>query len=129
MTWLCDCHLARREWDAALATTSRALSLVATGPDVYGEGLASRCHGEALGESDPSRLEEAETHIRRAIALQEDKAMKPQLARSYVACARLLAAKGEVDQARAYVDRARGLFEPLGMQWHQQWLTEAFPDT
>jgi class 3 adenylate cyclase/tetratricopeptide (TPR) repeat protein len=129
VTWLCDCHLARREWDAALATASRALSLVATGPDVYGEGLASRCYGEALGESDPSRLEEAEAHIRRAIALQEDKAMKPQLARSYVACARLLAVKGEVTKARAYVDRARGLFEPLGMQWHQQWLTEAFPDT
>ena len=124
VTWLCDAYLAQRNWDAALACASRALGLVTTGPDVYGEGLASRCYGEALGQSDPARLEEAEAHIRRAIALQEDKAMKPQLARSYAACARLLQVKGKGDEAREYLDKARTLFRDLGMEWDQQRLAE-----
>jgi tetratricopeptide (TPR) repeat protein len=122
VTWLCDCHLARRDWDAALASASRAQTLVATGPDMYGESLASRLYGEALCQSDPARLEEAEGHIRRAIALQEGKAMKPQLARSYVACARLLKLKGEGDGARGYLDKARTLFQEMGMQWDEEQL-------
>jgi class 3 adenylate cyclase/tetratricopeptide (TPR) repeat protein len=128
VTWLCDCHLARRDWDAALARASRALSLVATGPDVYGESLAARCFGEALCQSDSARLQEAEAHIRRAIALQADKAMKPQLARSYVACARLLMVKGERVEAREYLDKARTIFRGLGMKWDQERLAEAFTD-
>jgi class 3 adenylate cyclase/tetratricopeptide (TPR) repeat protein len=126
VTWLCDAYLAQRDWDAALACASRALRLVTTGPDVYGEGLASRCYGEALCQSDPARLEEAEAHIRRAIALQEDKAMKPQPARSYAACARLLQVKGKGDEAREYLDKARAMFRELGMQWDQQRLSEVF---
>ena len=88
--------------------------------------MASRCYGEALCQSDPARLGEAEAHIRRAIALQEEKGMKPQLARSYVACALALKVKGEGDKAREWLDKGRALFQELDMQWDQQRLGEAF---
>jgi class 3 adenylate cyclase/tetratricopeptide (TPR) repeat protein len=126
LTWLCDAHLARRDGEAAFACASRALSLVGTGTELYGESLASRCYGEALGQSDPARLEEAEAHMRRAIAIQEQNGMKPQLARSYVACARFLNAKGEIDEARECLHKARDLFRTLEMEWDQQRLAEAF---
>jgi tetratricopeptide (TPR) repeat protein len=126
VTWLCDAYLARGEGEAALACASRARSLVGTGTELYGESLASRCYGEALCQSDPPRLQEAEAHIRRAITIQENNGMKPQLARSYVACSRFLKAKGEIDEAREYLHKARDLFRTLEMQWDQQRLVEAF---
>ena len=126
VTWLCDAHLSRGDGEAALACASRARSLVGTGTELYGESLASRCYGEALCQSDSARLEEAEAHIRRAIAIQEQNGMKPQLARSYVACARFLKAKGEIDEARECLHKARDLFRALEMQWDQQRLAEAF---
>ena len=52
--------------------------------------------------------------------------MKPQLARSYVACALALKVKGEGDKAREWLDKGRALFQELDMQWDQQRLGEAF---
>jgi tetratricopeptide (TPR) repeat protein len=126
LTWLCHAHLARRDGEAAFACASRARSLVGAGTELYGESLASRCYGEALYQSDPARLEEADAHIRRAIVIQEHNGMKPQLARSYVACARVLKAKGDIDEARACLRKARDLFRTLEMQWDTERLAEAF---
>jgi hypothetical protein len=107
---------------------SRALSLAATGAELYGESLASRCYGEALCQSDPGRLEEAEGYIRRAIAIQEERGMKPQLARSYVACAHLFKVKGEGIRVQECLDKARALFGELDMQWDLQRLAEVFTE-
>ena len=126
LTWLCHAHLARRDGEAAFACASRARSLVGAGTELYGESLASRCYGEALYQSDPARQEEAEAHIRRAILIQEHNGMKPQLARSYVACARVLKAKGDIEEARACLRKARDLFRTLEMQWDTRRLAEAF---
>ena len=128
MTWLCESHLAQRDWETALVCGSRALSLAATGAELYGESLASRCYGEALCQSDPGRLEEAEGYIRRAIAIQEERGMKPQLARSYVARAHLFKVKGEGIRVRECLDKARALFGELDMQWDLQRLAEAFTE-
>jgi tetratricopeptide (TPR) repeat protein len=125
-SWLSDSYLVERSFDAALDAASRALSLAVPGSDFYGESLAARCYGEALCQKDPNRLAEAEEHIQRAIRLQAEKGMKPQLARSYVGYARLLQLKGEADKAREYLDRARALFQELDMQWHQRRLAETF---
>ena len=124
VTWLSECQLARTDYEAALAAASRALDLVKTAPDVYGESQASRCYGEALGQSDRSRLDEAEAYIKRAIALQEEKALKPQLARSYEARGRALELKGDADQAGQWLDKARSLFQELDMRWDHQRLAE-----
>ena len=126
VSWLSDSYLAQREFDAALTWASRALSLVGQGNDFYGESLASRCYGEALCQKDPSRVAEAEEHIQRAMRLQEEKGMKPQLARSYVGYARLLKVKGEAGKAEECVARARVLFSEMDMQWHLGRLAEAF---
>ena len=128
MTWLCESHLVQRDWETALVCGSRALSLAATGAELYGESLASRCYGEALCQSDPGRLEEAEGYIRRAIAIQEERGMKPQLARSYVARAHLFKVKGEGIRVRECLDKARALFGELDMQWDLQRLAEAFTE-
>jgi class 3 adenylate cyclase/tetratricopeptide (TPR) repeat protein len=128
MTWLCESHLAQRDWATALVCGSRALSLAATGAELYGESLASRCYGEALCQSDPGRLEEAEGYIRRAIAIQEERGMKPQLARSYVASAHLFKVKGEGTRVQECLDKARALFGELDMQWDLQRLAEAFTE-
>jgi class 3 adenylate cyclase/tetratricopeptide (TPR) repeat protein len=126
VSWLCDAHLARGDGEAALACALRARSLVGTGTEFYGESLASRGYGEALYQSDPGRLEEADAHIRRAITIQEHHGMKPQLARSYVACARLLTARGDIDEAKDSLRKARDLFRTLEMQWDTKRLAEAF---
>ncbi|MEK7878474.1 MAG: tetratricopeptide repeat protein, partial [candidate division NC10 bacterium] len=126
VSWLSDSYLAQREFDAALTWASRALSLVGQGNDFYGESLASRCYGEALCQKDPSRVAEAEEHIQRAMRLQEEKGMKPQLARSYVGYARLLKVKGEAGKAEECVARARVLFSEMDMQWHLGRLAETF---
>src|SRR5260370_40709041 len=107
MTWLCESHLVQRDWETALVCGSRALSLAATGAELYGESLASRCYGEALCQRDPGRREEAEGYIRRAIAIQEERWMKPQRARRQVARAHLLKVKGEGIRARGRLDKAR----------------------
>jgi hypothetical protein len=55
--------------------------------------------------------------ILEAIRIQQEIGARPELARSYVSHARLLAATGEIEQAKARLTQAIDMFRQMGMAW------------
>lgn len=88
---------------------------IATG-DRFSEALARRTYAEclaALGEEDTA----AEEEYRRAVAIQEEIGVRPELARTYASFARFLDVRRHDGEAAKCRGEAESLFATLGMRW------------
>jgi class 3 adenylate cyclase/tetratricopeptide (TPR) repeat protein len=85
--------------------------------DRFFRALAHRALGEALLRMDPADAPKAESAMLEAIRLQEEIGARPELARTYIAYARLLQGRGEAETARGYLTQGARMFEEMGMTW------------
>jgi tetratricopeptide (TPR) repeat protein len=84
--------------------------------DRYPEAYAYRTWAEAQA-LDPSRWQDAEAAMLRAIRIQEEIQVRPQLARTFVIYARLLVGMGQAKRARELLERAITMFREMMMTW------------
>ena len=111
---LAEALLALGELDEACRVSRDAIALSEESGDVLGSAVAHRTLAESL-----SRLGAPDSpwqrEILEAIRIQQDAEAQPELARSYLSYACLLAAAGEIQQARAHLTGAIDMLGRLGM--------------
>jgi class 3 adenylate cyclase/tetratricopeptide (TPR) repeat protein len=116
-TALSACLLMLGEADAASPLCQEAIQLGQEARDKYVIALAHRTLGEILSRMDSSGSSEAERSILEAIGIQQEIDAKSELARSYVAYARLIEGKKDNLKAKAFLTEAVDMFQSMGMAW------------
>jgi predicted ATPase/class 3 adenylate cyclase len=81
----------------------------------YVIAFANRPFAEILSRLEPKNPEKADRAILQAIRIQKEIDAKPELARSYVSFAQILAGRGEKKQAKEYLARSVNMFQQMGM--------------
>jgi predicted ATPase/class 3 adenylate cyclase len=114
-SFLAHALLALGEPDRVPALCEEAIRLADEMDDRFPSAFAHRTLAEALVGTHPPEPAKAETHVLEAIRIYREIGTRPELARSYVTCARLLHAEGRRDQAAELLKNARALFREMGM--------------
>jgi hypothetical protein len=83
----------------------------------HGNALARRALAQACLRRDRSDPQRANEMICSAIETQRENGEKPELARSHVVWADLLATQGDRDTARQVLSDAIEMFRAMGMAW------------
>jgi tetratricopeptide (TPR) repeat protein len=112
---LAEALLALGEVDEACRVCREAIILSEESGDAFGAAIAHRTLAESLIRLHPPDSQ-WQREILEAIRLQRDRGAQPELARS-ASYARLLAAAGETEQARAALTQAVDMFRRMGMAW------------
>ena len=116
--YLAGCLLAGGELDQAASICEEAIRLAKDTDETFAHALAHRLLAEALSGLDPSDATlGAERAIAEAIRVQQEIGARPELARSYLSCARLLRDKGKDVEATGYLTRALQGFREMDMAW------------
>ena len=126
---LATCLLALGETAAAVSPCREAIEWAEQAGEKFTRALAGRALAEVWAGLDPSPagLQTAVAALEENIQILRDIGARPEEARCYVILARLMRRKGDVDRARALLDRARALFEAMDLRWDLNGLDEA-PD-
>ena len=114
---LAECRLAGGHVGDALRLSREAIALATEGNSPWLQSVAWRVLAQVLLLGDPSDARGGENAIQKAMALQRDFDIRPELARSLVVTARLLQAKGEAERARETHAQAIGMFKDMQMAW------------
>jgi class 3 adenylate cyclase/tetratricopeptide (TPR) repeat protein len=107
--------LALGERDAVTPLCHEAIRLAGATRDELARALAHRTLAEALGEAGSTQAGQSEAAMLEAIRIQRNLGNRPELARSYVAYARILHRWGRHDEARQYLTDAAQMFREMGM--------------
>jgi class 3 adenylate cyclase/tetratricopeptide (TPR) repeat protein len=113
--------LAERRQDA-LAVTTGAVKLAHEGGQRGAEAHALRLLGEIASASDPPEIEAAEGYYRQAIALSEEREMRPLVAKCQLGLGRLHRRAGKPQHAQEYLAAAIRMFREMDMGF---WLERA----
>jgi transcriptional regulator with AAA-type ATPase domain/predicted ATPase len=97
------------------ALCEEAIRLAEDTRDRLANALAHRTLAEALARLTPPDVERAERAVLDAIRIQQELGCRPELARSYVAYARLLNRWNRADEAKKFILDAVGMFRGMGM--------------
>jgi len=100
---------------AAPALCREAIQIAEETDDRFFGALAHRALAEAACLATPPDFPRAERAIEEAIRLQHEIGARPELARSYLSYARLLARAGRADDAATYRGRALAMFREMDM--------------
>ncbi len=114
---LAACLLAQGHTAAVPTLCREAIDLASETGDQFFKALAYRTLAEAAHSLDAADRQRVEDDLREAIRLQLDIGAKPELAHSYVRYTQFLQAWGDMDQAKAYLTQAMGMFRHMGMTW------------
>lgn len=109
------CHAALGEPARAMGYCDEAIALGKEGGDKWIEAVAHRIMAEVVRRLDWPALDRAEQATRRSIELARTIDARPELARSLVTRARVLADGGDVEGARRQLSEALDLFAAMGM--------------
>lgn len=116
-SFLAQALLALGALDAVARLCQDSIRLAGETGDRFPAACAHRTLAETLLRQDPARPEQAEAAIEEAMRIHREIGARPELARTYVTHARLLAATGRQGQARARLAEARTMFEAMRMMW------------
>ena len=118
--------MAEGQYDEAVSTCEEAIRLAEEAQEISAGARARRILAEVLLHRHPPDLQLAERTIAEATRIQQDIGAKPELARSFLTYARVLAALGETAQSKACLTEAIAMFQQMGMAWDiaqtEQWL-------
>jgi tetratricopeptide (TPR) repeat protein len=114
---LAECLLALGELDEACRVCQDAITLAEEGGDRFHAALAHRILAESLSRLRPSDSQSPLGEILDAIRIQQEIGAQPELARSYVSCARLHKAAGESERAIENLAKAIAMFQEMDMAW------------
>jgi class 3 adenylate cyclase/tetratricopeptide (TPR) repeat protein len=112
---LAKCLLTLGEHRAVPTLCQEAIHLAEDTRDRLANALAHRTLAEALSLDTPPDVAGAERAMLDAIRIQRELGCRPELGRSYVSYARLLGRWDRVEEARAHVAEASGMFRAMGM--------------
>jgi tetratricopeptide (TPR) repeat protein len=116
-TALANCLIALGQLDPVPALCHEAIEIARDTGDRFFGALAHRALAAASCALARPDLAGAERALEEAIRIQEDIGARPELARSLLAYARLLARQGQDEDAAEYRTRAVTLFRELDMAW------------
>jgi class 3 adenylate cyclase/tetratricopeptide (TPR) repeat protein len=117
-------RLAQGDVGGALRESEEALKVSAEAGQEWSRSIALRNRGHALLATRPPALDEAEQVAREAIAIQEQRECRWDLAWSQLLLGRVAAAKGNWEEARRSLAAADALFGEMGVARGRQ-LTRA----
>jgi tetratricopeptide (TPR) repeat protein len=113
--FLAEVHLERGDTEGALRLAEEALGVSTEKAQDWSRSIALRVHGEALRAASPPALGRAAESIRAAIAIQESRECRCDLAWSRLALARLASFQGDGEGAAAAAAAAEALFAEMGI--------------
>ncbi len=115
------CLLDDRREDA-LRFAERAVRLTRERGQRGYEGWALCLLGQIASHSDPPDVGAAEGHYRQAMALAQERGMRPLVARCHLGLGKLYRRKGPLQQAQEHLTTATTMFRELDMRF---WLEQA----
>jgi tetratricopeptide (TPR) repeat protein len=86
------------------------------------EAYALRLLGDIAARHDPPEVTQAEAHYQQALALANERGMRPLLAHCHLGLGTLYATTGQREQARAALSTAIAMYQSMEMTF---WLPEA----
>lgn len=113
--FLAQIRLLQGDANSACQLSAEAISRAYEGAQAWGRSIALRVNAAALLATDPPDVEKAEQAVKSAISIQKRRGCRCDLAWTYLASARVFAAKGDLDHATAAVATAKQMFEAMGM--------------
>jgi class 3 adenylate cyclase/tetratricopeptide (TPR) repeat protein len=114
-TWLSEAYLlAGREADAR-AAAQRALGLARQHKERGHEAYTLRLLGEIAAHKDPPDVGEAEHHYRQALALAEERGMRPLMAHCQLGLGKLYRNIGNTQQAKKHLTAATKMMRDMEM--------------
>lgn len=115
--FLAECLLTLGEGDRAAIVAEEGLRLAEETGERHGNALARRALAQVCLRGSPPDLQRAHEMIRAAIEIQRENGEQPELARSYIVWADVLATQGDRDNARQVLSDAIDMFRAMGMAW------------
>jgi predicted ATPase/class 3 adenylate cyclase len=115
-SYLAEIRLVQGAVAAARELGDAALRLAEAAGDKHGRMSALRVLSQALARQEQPDFNGAEEHIRRAIRIELEMGVKPELGRTYLEYAVLCQRMGQRDRAEAYLSVATDIFEQQEMQ-------------
>jgi len=115
-------HLDSHELAAARGHIEEALRFAQEQGNKSQEGRSTVALGRVMAKSDPSLSEKAEGLIHQGIRSLEELRIKPYEAEGYLYLGELYADTGRNDEALEAINKARGMFQEMGMDY---WLARA----
>jgi class 3 adenylate cyclase/tetratricopeptide (TPR) repeat protein len=114
-SFLAEVHLEEGDPERALRLAEEALGVSTEKAHDWSRSIALRVHGDALLASTPPALDRAAASIRAAIAIQEQRECRCDLAWSRLTLARLLLLQADKEGARKAAAAAEELFREMGI--------------
>ena len=113
--FLAQIKLSKGDVNGASELSVDAISAAYESAQAWGRSIALRVNAAVLLATDPPNPEKAAQVVQSAIAIQERRECRCDLAWSYLVSARVFAAKGDTDGFRAALTTAGEMFETMGM--------------
>ena len=113
--FLAEVHLEQGDLEGALRLAEEALGVSTEKAHDWSRSIALRVHGEALLAVAPPALDKAAASIRAAIAIQEQRECRCDLAWSRLTASRLAKYQGDLPAARQAAAAAEQLFREMGI--------------
>jgi tetratricopeptide (TPR) repeat protein len=108
--------------EAALTEAQRALTLARDSKQRGQEAWALRLLGQIEAQQEPAAVEPAEEHYRQAMAIANERGMRPLLAHCHRSLGTLYARHGQWEEARVELSAAIDLYRAMEMTF---WLPQA----
>lgn len=116
-TALAACLFKLGELEKGSKLCQEAIHLGEETNDKFIIAYANRTFAEIFSCLEPSNPQKVDKAILKAIQIQQEIDVKPEIARSYISYALFLTEIGEKEKARTYLDKAIVMFQHMGMNW------------
>ncbi|MDH3660928.1 MAG: AAA family ATPase [Alphaproteobacteria bacterium] len=126
--FLAQIRLLQEDVNSASRLSADAISAAYESAQAWGRSIALRVNAAVLLATDPPDLEKAEQIVQSAIAIQERRECRCDLAWTHLVSARVYAAKNDVDGAITALTTAKQMFETMGMSHGLEVVEAVFDD-
>jgi hypothetical protein len=120
--WLAEAHLLRGRTTGATWHAERSLQLAIERKEVWYQAFSLRLVGELAAHRELSESAKAEEHLRQAMAMAEEREMRPLVARCHLNLAQLHRRTGKRDLMQSHLTTAVSMFRDMAMPY---WLEQA----
>jgi len=120
--WLAEAQLLQGRTADATFNAERSLQLAIERKESAYQAFSHRIVGELAAHRGPSESAKAEEHLRRAMAMAEEREMRPLIARCHLNLAQLYRRASNRDLAQAHLVTATSMFRNMAMAY---WLVQA----
>jgi tetratricopeptide (TPR) repeat protein len=113
--WLAEANLLQGRTAEATWHAERSLHLAIERKESAYQAFSLRLVGELAARGEPSEFAKAEAHLRQAMAMAEEREMRPLIARCHLNLAQLHRRTGKRDLAESNLAAAESMFRDMAM--------------